>query len=94
MILGIRAYITGALIAGTLIGSFLLVQRWHYTPIATLKAQVVNIQITVNTLESDLAICEANLSKQALQGYIDGIEREGVVEDDESIIIDFSNIVY
>ncbi len=65
---------------------------WHYKPLASLSTQADNLQTQLNIVGNRLNICEANLSKQKLQGFIDGIG--GNDEGNYSDTIDFSNIVY
>ena len=63
--------------------------NWHYGKINSLNKANESLQNQLNTTANHLNICEANLSKQALQGYIDGIG-----ESNETIIIDFNDISY
>jgi len=63
-----------------------ILNTWHYKPIKRLNKNVNNLQNQLNETGRQLNICETNLSKQLLQGYIDGIG-----EHNETIDIDFDN---
>lgn len=63
--------------------------KWHFHPISELRKRNANLQKQLNETGRQLNICEANLSKQALQGYIDGVG-----ESNETIVIDFHNLTY
>ena len=63
--------------------------EWHFHPLAELRKNNVDLHMQLNEVGRQLNICEANLSKQALQGYIDGVG-----ESNETIVIDFHNLTY
>jgi len=99
-----KSYIYGVLLSAIAIGAFVMIQNWHYRPLSTLRQQVATLTTTVTRLETKLNVCDANLSKQKLQGFIDGVG-EGYEEDEEgiwggtnyedkNISIDFTNATY
>ena len=63
--------------------------QWHYYPINVLKKENTNLMKQLKIVGSAYNICEANLTAQGLQGFIDGIG-----EKNETIVIDFSNANY
>ena len=82
------------IIYGTLISSILFaigysLYKWHYSPIKECNNEIVSIQNQLTETSNCLNVCEANLSKQMLQGYIDGVG-----ENNDSIFVDFDNLVY
>ena len=85
----IKGIIYGTLLAGLAISTWYFVNKYHFSPINKLEKRVSSLQIQLDEVGRLYNICEANLSKQALQGYIDGVG-----ENNEEPIIDFSNIVY
>lgn len=73
------------------------IYKFHYQPINKLTAQISYKDETIKAYEkeisnmySNLYNCEQNLSKNKLDGIIEGLGGE----DEEDIIIDFSNITY
>ena len=93
MFTSIKAYIIGISISAIAIGAFLFLNSWHYKPIKELQSTNQTLQSNLETLSSLYNICEVNLSKQAIQGYIDGVGREDNF-DGKNDTIDFSNIIY
>jgi hypothetical protein len=82
------------IIYGILISSILFtigysLYKWHYGPLEKCNDEVISIQNQLTETGNCLNMCETNLSKQMLQGYIDGIG-----ENNENIFIDFDNLVY
>lgn len=62
--------------------------KWHYEPLKAYEKQVSSLERELYIIGSALNVCEANLSKQKLQGFIDGI---GEI-DDENITNDLNNL--
>jgi len=89
MFSSIKFYIYLAIIVASITAGSLFLYNWHYGVIKELKTQSTSLQNQLDETARQLNVCEANLSKQALQGYIDGIG-----ENDENITIDLSNISY
>ncbi len=90
MFTSIKTYIIGASLTAIVISSFLFLNSWHYTPIKELQSTNQTLQSNLDALSSLYNICEVNLSKQVIQGYIDGVGDNL----DENITIDFNNIFY
>jgi hypothetical protein len=63
--------------------------KWHYGPLEKCNDEIISMQNQLTETSNCLNACEANLSKQMLQGYIDGVG-----EENESIFVDFDNLVY
>ncbi len=89
MILQIKGLIYGLLLSATVIGIGYILNEWHYNPIAVLERKVKSLESVLEETGRQLNVCEANLSKQSLTGYIDGIG-----DSNEEPVIDFSDIVY
>jgi len=85
-----KLYTTAISIAVLIVGLGLFLSNWHYSPIKKLKAEVNTLQRQLDTTASALNICEVNITKQKLQGYISGVGKD----QDEIINIDFNNAVY
>jgi len=64
---------------------------WHVKPINSLTAANASLEEQLTEVGRLYNICEANLSKQQLQGYIDGI---GDLDTDEEPDINFDNLTY
>ena len=64
-------------------------RTWHYAPLANQERQINSLQEQLDETGRQLNLCEANLSKMELQGYINGVG-----ENDEEPVIDFSDITY
>jgi len=62
-------------------------QRWHYTPLEDKDNKIISLEKELKLTGNALNVCEVNLTKQNLQGFIDGIG-----ENNESIIIGFDNL--
>lgn len=79
-------------IAVSLAGSaWFALNKWHYLPIKILQEKNKSIEIQIAEVGRQLNVCEANLSKQALQGYIDGVGNDDTYEEP---VIDFNNITF
>ena len=85
----IKTLIYGVILAISALGIWYYLNSWHYKPIKDMSKKIIELEIILKETGRQLNVCEANLSKQALQGYIDGVG-----EHNEEPIIDFSNIVY
>ncbi len=64
-----------------------VVNDWHYKPLDILERQVVSLEAQLTATGSLLNVCESNLSKQLLKGFIDGIG-----EHNEDININLDNL--
>jgi len=64
-----------------------LLNDWHYKPLKQNKVKIESLQFQLTQTGNALNTCEANLSKQLLQGYIDGIG-----ENNENNGVDLNNL--
>ncbi|MCD6435978.1 MAG: hypothetical protein J7L15_06275 [Clostridiales bacterium] len=62
-------------------------KSWHYKPFEEKNNQIISLENQLPIVGNVLNICEANLTKQNLQGFIDGIG-----ENHEDIVIGFDNL--
>ena len=87
----IRFMIYAGVLASAIAGGWFALNTWHFSPIAKLTKEVSSLEEQMAEVGRQLNVCEANLSKQALQGYIDGVGNEIT---NEEPIIDFDNITF
>ncbi len=85
----IKGVIYGTILAVISIAVWYLLYDWHYNPISIMEHKIEILESNLQETGRQLNICEANISKQSLGGYIDCIG-----ENDEEPVIDFSNITY
>ena len=85
MIPSIKDYIYVGIIV-TMVGSaWAVVDSWHYEPIRLLMEERASLEIQLEVTGSLLNVCEHNLSKQLLEGFIDAV---GGHNEDISISLD------
>ncbi len=73
MIPSIKDYIYVGIII-TMVGSaWAVVDSWHYKPIRLLKKERASLETQLQATGSLLNVCEHNLSKQLLKGFIDAV---------------------
>ncbi len=61
--------------------------KWHWQPLSQLQTQLKESQDELKEVGQLLNTCEANLTKQSLDGFIDGVG-----QDDEIPVIDLTNL--
>ncbi len=86
---GIKEYIYGGVVMVMVASAWYVAVDWHYKPIRLLTEERNTLESNLRVVGNSLNVCEANLSRQLLQGYLDGLEGN-----DEDTVIDFSNITY
>lgn len=84
--LSIKDGIYLVLIFGLIGGAWYTLQDWHYRPLKEQRKQITSMERQLLIVVSELNVCEHNLTKQSLDGFIDGIgennEMPGVNLDD------------
>ena len=83
----IKDYIYVGIILSLVGSAWYILDDWHYSRIRDYKVEVISLSKQLKITGSALNVCEANLIKQSLKGFIDGIG-----ENNETIIIDLSNL--
>ena len=84
---GLKGYIYGAVIVGILSGGSYIAYTWHYAVISRLEKKVISLEEQLEIIGASYNMCEANLSKQALEGFI-----SGVWENNETIVTSLDNL--
>jgi len=80
-----KMYFYIGLVVAVIAGGSYFLYDWHYSVISTLKKEKTSLETQLKTTGSHLNVCEANLSKQLLKGFIDGV---GGHNEDISISLD------
>jgi len=69
----IKSVIYGLVIITILGTAYATLQSWHYTPIVEGLDRIKVLEKQLNTVGTALNTCEANLTKQSLDSFIEGL---------------------
>lgn len=66
-------------------GGWYSLHTWHFGPLKEQARQIESLEKQLEITGSSLNICEANLTKQALDGFIEGI---GALDENVTVTLD------
>lgn len=84
-----KLYAQIALVVSLLGGMGFSIYNWHYKPLKVLTKENTTLKTDLIAQTNLLGVCEVKLHKVNLDGFI-----EGIGEHNETIVIDFDNLIY